>query len=228
MHNAQRKRKRNLDKQEKQPTAPSQNLAMGPIKLKFPSNPGGPSKPSSTTNETSGTAMSLDQGLLDDIDVEGLLSEYKMDEGWASLPSIPAITTSNQQIAFCEGLSVPSAPFLPASNGVSLLLPASLPPVVRLPEHLPNTMQTMNRPIYTVPSQLFFAGPGVTLAYQGMGSREHGMMPVPQTASVDRASLHNASYNLFNLPPSELPLDITEALKTSLEVQVRPMGIIAK
>lgn len=53
-------------------------------------------------------------------------------------------------------------------------------------------------------------------------------MQLQRSVSAQELRLHNASYALFNAPPSELPRDVCNALKESLASQLRSLDIPLK
>ena len=249
MHNAQRKRKRTYYRQERHQAGAINQLqghnrshsdspVTTPINLSIPSiargiNQGNLSQSSVQALNMPNAEGHPERGLFDEINVDDLLTQFEVDD-LIALPSVGMVNDSQQQFAHSIAPSLPmSAPWSSAGNPTTVV-PTSgtiLPPVVELPDFGLNTVESLHRPMYSGVSQVSLTGTTMFHDHQSMSCRQtqqavmSNRSSMPHTASS--TNLYIASYDLFNMPPENLPRDVQDALKLSLEVQVRVSALNA-
>ena len=249
MHNAQRKRKRTYYRQERHQAGAINQLqghnrshsdspVTTPINLSIPSiargiNQGNLSQSSVQALNMPNAEGHPERGLFDEINVDDLLTQFEVDD-LIALPSVGMWNNSQQQFAHSIAPFAPmSAPWSSAGNPTTVV-PTSgtiLPPVVELPDFGLNTVESLHRPMYSGVSQVSLTGTTMFHDHQSMSCRQtqqavmSNRSSMPHTASS--TNLYIASYDLFNMPPESLPRDVQDALKASLEVQVRVSALNA-
>lgn len=112
---------------------------------------------------------------------------------------------------------IPSDPLMGGlcahDNGPQLPPSPTISPQIQMPAQTPFMMEPFNyAPSKTAPEAQF--PEGGSMPWLG------ALPPMPQCL-VSPQDLHNASFRLFNAPPSELPSVVCSALLSSLQSQVR-------